>query len=940
MKTRTSSPLRWAAIAALLTAASAATSGCKTEAFCFDDCGEGGSSTSSGVGQGGDIGFGGNGGDCLIDCVGGAGGTACVPTENPTEVCDGLDNDCDGQVDNVDFSQPQNCGDCATNCLLLAKNCEFAGTECVPSDNPGVEPGACKCNDCADDYYDLDGDGVSCEYHCVKTANDDSVCDNKDNDCDGPIDEDVDFCGPQNCGACGKVCAFIHATGQCTKTGPGNCGADNTTCSFVCDCPDPTDAQNCWWDANGLNNDGCEYPCAPTGVEVCDGIDNDCDGLIDGLDDLAADPAIGVVCHGDPDGLCGTVAHAGVTTCQAGVPVCTGPNVLHENEQLEVCNLVDDDCDGLVDDFPIDAGDACGNFSIFPCAQGTYQCQAGQLVCVGAIDPTTESCNGVDDDCDGQIDKTGNSPPADSIGPCNVPPPAPPGATQPCQPGTKACFGGSIVCLSSVGPTSNIDTCGDDSNCDGSLDNQPDLTSDVANCGSCGNDCYAGAVHSTWACVNGSCVFQGCQSGYVDLNADDQCEYPCTFVQPQETCNGVDDNCNGQIDEGVIAPSPTQVCGVNPAANRPECTSQVSVACTNGSWQCTFPANVCPGGCSANDEICDGLDNDCDGALNENVPNYNQPCASDDAVPVPGDGACRTTGTYICNGSGATICSATKANCANLPGGCTEVCDGIDNDCDGSTDESYLAKGSNTTFFVKPAVTRVANAGRWIMSYEASRPTATSTTPGTGNGYHTSAPVGVTLDKTLACSVQGKIPWFNVTPDEVEQTCAALGGAICTGDIAGGSCPTGDGDWERGCGKAFGCSWGYAPIGQCTSTFTASKYCNLGHTYDFDVAAGNQDGLLPTGSNLLMNCYADLTGSFQNTVATGKVFDITGNLREITKRACPSVVGANEYPLMGGSFLSQDENGSTCSYDFYVVDKNFKFYDTGFRCCFSQDPTL
>ena len=68
--------------------------------------------------------------------------------------------------------------------------------------------------------------------------------------------------------------------------------------------------------------------------------------------------------------------------------------------------------------------------------------------------------------------------------------------------------------------------------------------------------------------------------------------------------------------------------------------AQVTVACTSGTWQCTFPAGVCTGTAAPSaTEVCDTLDNDCDGPLNENAPNYGQPCASDDGLPPPGHGA-------------------------------------------------------------------------------------------------------------------------------------------------------------------------------------------------------------------------------------------------------------------------------------------------------------
>ena len=600
----------------------------------------------------------------------------------------------------------------------------------------------------------------------------------------------------------------------------------------------------------------------------------------------------------------------------------------------ETCNGVDDDCDGKVDDNPTDVGAACGKSNVAPCSLGTLQCKAGALACVGAVDPQSETCPGKDDDCDGKVDLTGNVPPPEAVGACNVPLPPPANATSPCKAGAKACQGGGVVCVGSAGPTGPNDTCGVDANCDGKLTSQPDLATDAAHCGSCGNDCNAGAVHASFGCAAGVCVYKGCEPGYWDLDGDKKCEYACTYLQAQEQCNGNDDNCNGQIDEGVLVPSPVQVCGVSPSAIRAECTSQVGVACKNGTWQCTFPVGVCGPSCSKAAEFCDGLDNNCNGALNENVGNYGKACASDDGKPAPGDGACRTVGTFACDGPAATKCSAVKADCAGLPGGCVELCDGIDNDCDGLVDESFKAKGAQAAYFVKPVVTKVA-ASTWMYTYEASRPSASGSVPGMGNGYFCSgaacsavppAPAGVTLDKTPACSVAGKIPWFNVTPTEVEQTCQAMGGSVCA-----------TADWTTACQATSSCTWAYSPRGAaCTSDWVAgTKYCNLGPSYDFDpITAGMQSGLLPTASADLKGCSADWSGLLGNVAGKDKLYDVTGNLREITRSA------AGKYPLMGGAFDSGDTNGATCGFAFYTVDASFQLFDLGFRCCFSADPTL
>jgi len=865
--------------------------------------------------------------------LGGGGGSGCVFTNGGVELCDGKDNDCDGLIDeDFDFQSIKRCGTCTNDCFADLLNTDPKSIVCAWNGVPNT-PGSCSFTACALDYVDLDPNKLGCEYYCAKTAEADALCNHKDDDCDGSIDEDVNRCSdPQNCGECGHACTIVHGTGACVHPDDkAPCDLANTSCELaLCD-DDDGDGSPDWWNLDKLGSTGCEYPCSLTngGVEQCgDGIDNDCDGRIDGADDLSKDPEIGVTCYADPDGLCAAPAHAGLTECVGNHVVCSGPALLAQNQNVETCNGIDDNCDGVVDNDATDAGGFCGTSNVYPCAFGKLLCENAALVCVGAVAPGTETCNGIDDDCDGKLDLSGVTPPSDASGPCNVPPKAPAGATTPCQAGQLACTGGVTQCVGAIGPTSATDGCGVDSNCDGTLDGQPNLLTDVHHCGTCSNDCTVNAVHATFSCQSGKCAFQSCELGWHDLDANGSCEYGCVMTGA-EACDGKDNDCNGKVDDGVSPPAPSKVCGTSVAATRPECTSEVLVTCVSGSWQCTFPSSVCSPSCAAATELCDGKDNDCDGSLNENVPNYGLACASDDGLPFPGHGACRTTGNFVCDGAGQTKCSATKADCATLPGGCAELCDGKDNDCDGSVDEPFAAKGSNAAFFVKPDVTELG-PGVFAFSFEASRPTATATSPGSGNGYFCTgascpswlpvAPSGTTLDETPACSTAGKLPWFNVTPVEAEQTCDAIGGHVCS--LA---------DWQSACRGPSACKWGYAPRGAaCTSKATALKFCNLAE-YDYSTSfAGDQNGLLPGGSALLPGCGGDFTNLYGNT--TPYLRDVTGNLREIVIDE-----GTNTYRLMGGGF-GTSEAGATCDFTFYSVASSFQLYDTGFRCCFDTDP--
>jgi len=122
--------------------------------------------------------------------------------------------------------------------------------------------------------------------------------------------------------------------------------------------------------------------CVPT-PEVCDGVDNDCDLAIDEQGDVEVNQpdVFGIPCQEPVAPNDQPPCQAGTVLCINAMPVCVGAI----GPKMEICNGLDDDCDGIADDLaPCPDGTQCvmgGCFAPcgtgeFPCPQG-YQCDAG-----------------------------------------------------------------------------------------------------------------------------------------------------------------------------------------------------------------------------------------------------------------------------------------------------------------------------------------------------------------------------------------------------------------------------------------------------------------------------------------------------------------------------------------------------------------------------------
>jgi hypothetical protein len=133
----------------------------------------------------------------------------------------------------------------------------------------------------------------------------------------------------------------------------------------------------------------------------------------------------------------------------------------------------------------------------------------------------------------------------------------------------------------------------------------------------------------------------------------------CTTHRPSEDlCNSFDDNCDGVTDDGGKV---GEQCG---QTKKGEC-EMGAIACVEGQ-------EVCQGAIMPAEEICDGLDNDCDTITDESYPEQNAPCGLNIGICVPGK----------------LVCVKAELDCQGEKGPEEEVCNNLDDDCNGKTDDA------------------------------------------------------------------------------------------------------------------------------------------------------------------------------------------------------------------------------------------------------------
>ncbi len=616
------------------------------------------------------------------------------------EVCDNVDNNCNNCIDEgyvhycntqqtcCSWSLPAERAQCLQDYVdSLNTSPPDGDVTLLPCTTPGQQtvPAEWLCYDPGDQCDDIDNNCVAgideaankcgMPLHCPLPE----TCNSADDDCDGVADNGG-VCGscvpsPEVCDGCDNDCDGLTDDGilpvACGLTTPPNCVGQIT-----CDAPVAVPAGGCI-PGNGPN------PCnnSPQ-TEICDGVDNDCDTIVD--DNVAPAQCVPA---GTPPGL----VYGGTSQCVLGQQPCNGSCQGFIGPSAEICDGIDNDCDGTVDETPFGVGQSCGvNFP--PCTPGTTACVLGALVCQGGNPPDPEICDGVDNDCDGQTDETpltdaplpGQTGCWDNPGACCTH-----GALSWCPPPGGTCFGtgtlsapcnnGTLVCGGALGwqcqggtePATEVCD-GVDNDCDGT----PDDGSFPTEGNPCGIDappCMTGMIDCTGPCQQGVIA---CTGGVLDCIND--------VPGDPEVCNGIDDNCDGVPDNGLPIGG-----ACTPVYDTVAYPGDRSFApCMPGNFQCDGMGGlVCVGGVGPSPEVCDGLDNDCDGTPDEAGAAPDGLDGTDNPFPPPDAALGEACGTDegACT-EGAWACVNGQFACLNGQGPQVEQCDCSDNDCNGVVD--------------------------------------------------------------------------------------------------------------------------------------------------------------------------------------------------------------------------------------------------------------
>jgi Putative metal-binding motif len=297
------------------------------------------------------------------------------------------------------------------------------------------------------------------------------VCDGQDNNCDGKVDEgcactqgETQGCysgppGTQDVGACKggtQTCDAAGAWGPCAdETVPADeaCNGADDDCDGAAD---DMGTSSCGVGACLVTvtvcKNGVMSTCAPgmPDLEVCDGLDNNCNQLTD-----ESFPDKGKICDTGQLGPCKN----GILQCLTVGDVTAAKCVTDVQPVMEQCDDVDNDCDGVVDNNVPGTGGTCSTGLLGPCANGTISCKGGIIDCFSDAIVSAEVCgDAVDNDCNGVVDDA----PGVNM-PCDT------GLLGACKDGINMCQNGAVKCVQTVQAAPEL--CDNkDNDCDGVVD--------------------------------------------------------------------------------------------------------------------------------------------------------------------------------------------------------------------------------------------------------------------------------------------------------------------------------------------------------------------------------------------------------------------------------------------------------------------------------------
>ena len=616
------------------------------------------------------------------------------------EICDDVDNDCDGEVDEGVERAYYEDGD----------GDGFGDADAVVYGCSAPDGAVPVGNDCDDAEPRAFPGGTE-------------VCDGVDNDCDGETDEGS------------EQVWYTDADGD----GFGAPG------SGVSACERPEGAVE--------DNSDCDDGAAevnPDADEVCDGVDNDCDGETDGADALDKSSFYQ---DRDEDGY-GDPART-TTACEppagyvADATDCDDLDPVSFPGADEVCDSADNDCDGETDEDAVDGsafytdgdGDGYGDpaLGVFDCAApaGTVadatDCDDGRA---GVHPGATETCDGEDDDCDGETDEDSSADAVIWYGDDD-------------DDGFGSATDTAVSCAAPSGYVASSADCDDT---DDAVN--PDA---VEVCDGVDNDCddavdeTASADAATWYQDRDDDGFgdadrekRACEApdGYVADDTDCDDLDASSFPGGVEVCDSADNDCDGSVDEAG-ATGGTKYYPDGDGDTYGDKRGTALERCTAPSGYVTSKtdcddddASVHPGA----DEVCDDQDNDCDGSVDEagalGTESY---YPDDDSDGYGDDAATAVTGCDAPTGYVADHTDCDDAN-ADVNPGETETCDGTDNDCSG--DES------NTVTFTSSAGVVSDVSATWT----AGRATAPATITASAAGAYAICPGTYYVSVTASAS--------------------------------------------------------------------------------------------------------------------------------------------------------------------------------------------